>query len=128
MPVAPTVRQVPGSLTRHPDRLTDDDRPQHKQILDRSEPLTVDTQTSNRFDRALVFSRVDLTRPPDVVVHAFWMAATPSSLTALVESEVSSWAVPVTGCLLTSILVNRQSTQISEDNNDLYGRATARGS
>ena len=29
---------------------------------------------------------------------------------------------------LTSSLVNRQSTQISEDNNDLYGRATARGS
>jgi hypothetical protein len=49
VPVAPTVRQVPGSLTRHPDRLTDDDRPQHKQILDRSEALTVDTQTSNRF-------------------------------------------------------------------------------
>ena len=49
VPVAPTVRQVPGSLTRHPDRLTADDRPQHKQILDRSEPLTVDTQTSNPF-------------------------------------------------------------------------------
>ena len=28
---------------------TDDDRPPHKQILDRSEALTVDTQTSNRF-------------------------------------------------------------------------------
>ena len=40
MPVPPTVRQVTGWLTRHPDPLTEDDRLQLKQILDRSEALT----------------------------------------------------------------------------------------
>ena len=46
VPVAPVGRSRPLTPPRSP---TDDDRPQHKQILDRSEALTVDTQTSNRF-------------------------------------------------------------------------------
>ena len=49
-----------------------------------------------------------------------WAGGLLSSLTTLVESEVSSWAVPVTRCLVTTIFVNRQATQISADKNDLY--------
>jgi transposase len=39
VPIPPTIRQVTGSLTRHPDSLNADDRMQLKQILVRSPEL-----------------------------------------------------------------------------------------
>jgi Transposase len=50
-PVPPSVRQVTGWLTCHPDRLTDDDRVQLKQVLARSDMLTITHQAGTRLRR-----------------------------------------------------------------------------
>jgi transposase len=49
VPIAPTVRQVTGWITRHPDRLTEDERLQLKQVLARSPALTVTHQHVHEF-------------------------------------------------------------------------------
>jgi transposase len=49
VPIAPTVRQVTGWITRHPDRLTEDERLQLKQVLARSPALTVTHQHVHKF-------------------------------------------------------------------------------
>jgi transposase len=49
VPIAPTVRQVTGWITRHPDRLTEDQRLQLKQVLARSPSLTVTHQHVHEF-------------------------------------------------------------------------------
>ena len=41
VPIAPTVRQVTGWVTRHPDRLFEDERLALKQVLARSDTLTM---------------------------------------------------------------------------------------
>jgi hypothetical protein len=49
VPIAPTVRQVTGWITRHPDRLTEDERLQLKQVLARSDMLTITHQQVHEF-------------------------------------------------------------------------------
>jgi hypothetical protein len=49
VPIAPTVRQVTGWLTRHPDRLTEDERLQLKQVLACSSALIVTHQHVHEF-------------------------------------------------------------------------------
>jgi transposase len=56
-PVPPSVRQVTGWLTCHPDRLTDDDRVQLKQVLARSDMLTITHQQVHDFAELLTQRR-----------------------------------------------------------------------
>jgi transposase len=57
VPIAPTVRQVTGWLTRHPDRLTEDDDVQLKQVLARSDTLTVTHRQVREFAEMLTQRR-----------------------------------------------------------------------
>jgi transposase len=53
LPVAPSVRQVTGWLTRHPDTLSEDETLQVKKILDRSDPLTTPDRQVREFAKML---------------------------------------------------------------------------
>jgi len=53
LPVAPSVRQVTGWLTRHPDALSEDETLQVKKILDRSDPLTTTDRQVREFAKML---------------------------------------------------------------------------
>lgn len=53
VPVAPSVRQVTGWLTRHPDTLSEDETLHLKKILDHSDPLTTTDQQVREFAKML---------------------------------------------------------------------------
>jgi transposase len=57
--IAPTVRQVTGWLTRHPDRLTEDERLHLKQVLVRSPMLTAAHRQVGEFAVILTTGRGD---------------------------------------------------------------------
>jgi transposase len=57
VPIAPTVRQVTGWLTHHPDRLTEDDGVQLKGVLARSDTLTVTHRQVREFAEMLTQRR-----------------------------------------------------------------------
>lgn len=49
LPMPPSVRQVTGWLTRHPDSLNEDERLDLKQVLNRSQPLATTHQQVHEF-------------------------------------------------------------------------------
>jgi transposase len=53
VPVAPSVRQVTGWLTRHPDSLDEDERLHRKAVLTRSPALTVTAEHVSQFAQIL---------------------------------------------------------------------------
>jgi transposase len=61
-PPAPSVRQVTGWLTRHPDRLSEEERLELKKILDRSNVLTTTQRHVKEFAEMLTQRRGDRLR------------------------------------------------------------------
>lgn len=53
VPLAPSVRQVTGWLTRHPDSLDEDERLQRKAVLTRSPALTTTARQVSEFAQML---------------------------------------------------------------------------
>lgn len=121
VPIAPTVRQVTGWLTRHPDRLTEDERLQLKQVLAHSPALTVTHQHVHEF-------AVMLTQRRGENLDA-WMrdvdargAAPLRSFTNGLRTDLAAVAAGLT-LLYSSAAVEGAVTRIKALKRQMYGRA-----
>ena len=121
VPLAPSVRQVTGWLTRHPDSLDEDERLQRKAVLTRSPALTTTARHVSEFARMLTgrhgdklndwLSDVDSAGAPALRSFANGLRRDLDAVTAGLTTDYSSGAVEGT--------VNR----IKMIKRQMYGRA-----
>lgn len=120
-PAAPSVRQVTSWLTRHPDHLNEEQRLELKNILGRSDTLTVTQHQVRQFAEMLTgrhgdrlqawMNNVEATGPPALRSFARGLATDLDAVTAGLTLDFSSGAVEGT--------VNR----IKTIKRQMYGRA-----
>ena len=122
VPVAPSIRQVTGWLTRHPDSLDEDERLQRKAILTRSPALTATARHVSEFAQMLTgrhgdrlqdwITDVASTDAPPLRSFANGLRHDLDAVTAGLTTDYSSGAVEGT--------VNR----IKTIKRQMYGRAS----